>query len=222
VSSSDDQDRWMAVTIDDGLLLGLLDTPDPDCALVQTPADLRRLCADVLSRREQPVVAITLDFDGGPVLACSDVRALVGPGVRIYLICNSDLLDGLRETLGSRLAVDQGAVRTWWPGAGARCDPADHPAVVALEGEPSRVTLEEFAHQFDLTRPRVRGQIRLIEDTRALLEHELRRAHEHTRKVAERLRDTQIECHSLRTRAETAEASLAAVQPQPERPLRRE
>jgi hypothetical protein len=212
VSDHDDQERWMAFTIDDRLLLGLFDAPDPDCVLVQSPADLRRLCADILGRRERPVVAITLDMDGGPVLACSDIRAVVGPGVRIYLICDSDLLRGLRRLLGSKLAVEEGAVRTWWPGADARCNPADHPSVLALEGEPSRVTLEEFAHQFDLTRPRVRAQIRLIEDAHAFVEHELSRAYEHGRKVQERLRDTQIECHSLRTRAEAAEAGLADAQ----------
>jgi hypothetical protein len=220
VTDSDDQDQWMAFTIDDKLLRGLLDVPDSDCILVETSRDLRRLCTDILSRREQPVVGLTLDVDGGPVLACSDIRAVVGPGVRIYLIVNDDLRCGLREMLGPRLAIDQGEVRTWWPGANTRCDPADHPAVLALDGEPSRMTLEEFAHQFDLTRPRVRGQIRLIEDTRAFLEHELARAREQSHKVHERLRDAQIECHNLRTRAEAAEASLAAVQRPPQRGLR--
>jgi hypothetical protein len=222
VSDRDDQERWMAFTIDDRLL-GFFDAPDPDCVLVQSSADLSRLCADILGRRQRPVVAITLDMDGGPVLACGDVRAVVGPGVRIYVICDSDLLPALRDLLGSRLTVGEGAVRTWWPGADARCDPADHPCVLALEGEPSQVTLEEFAHQFDLTRPRVRAQIRLIEDARAFAEHELSLAYEHNRKVQERLRDAQIECHGLRTRAEAAEAGLTdAQQPPSVRGLRRE
>jgi hypothetical protein len=222
VSDRDEQARWMAFTIDDRLLPGLFDAPDSECVLVRSPADLRRLRADILGRRQRPVVAIALDMDGGPVLAYGDVRAVVGPGVRVYLICDSDLLPELRELLGSRLTVEEGAVRTWWPGAGARCDPADHPSVLALEGEPSQVTLEEFAHQFDLTRPRVRAQIRLIEDARAFAEHELSLAREHNRTVQERLRDSQIECHSLRTRAEAAEAALADAQRPPVRGLRRE
>jgi hypothetical protein len=217
VRNLDDLDQRMAFTIDDQLLLGALDASDSDCIAVETMADLRCLCADILSRRERPVIGLTLGADGGePVLACSDVRAVVGPGVRIYLISSDDLLYGLREMLGRRLAIDRGVVRIWWPGAGARCDAADHPAVLALEGEPRRVTLEEFAHQFDLTRPRVRAQISLIEDARAFLEHELGRAQEQNRRVHERLRDAQIECHALRTRAEAAEASLAAARRPPD------
>lgn len=211
----------MAFTIDDRLLLGLCDRPERDCVLVHSQEDVRAMCADILGHREQPVVAITPDIDGQPVLACSDVRAVVGPSARIYLVCDSDLLRGLRELLGSRLTVGEGCVRTWWPGADARCDPADHPSVLALEGEPAEVTLEEFAHQFDLTRPRVRAQIRLIEDACAFAEHELSLAYAHNHDVQERLRDAQIECHGLRTRAEAAEAKLADAQHPPVRGLRR-
>ncbi len=200
----------MAHSIDDRLLGSLLDAPDADCIAVDTRRDLERLCAYVLGAREQPVVGLTLDADGAPVLAHSDVRTVVGPGVRIYLLSSDDLLHDLREALGPRLALECGMVRVWWPGAGARSDPADHPAVLALEGEPSAVTLEELALQFDLTRPRVRAQIRLIEDARAFVEHELTVAQQQSHRIHERLRDAHIECHTLRTRAEAAEASLAA------------
>ncbi len=203
----------MAHSIDDGQLTSLLDAPDPDCMLVVTGPELRRMCADILDVREQPVAALTLDADGVPVLGLAAVRAVVGAGVRIYLIAGEDdLLHELRETLGPALALDRGAVRVWWPGAGPRCDPADHPLVLALEGEPSAVTLEELALQFDLTRPRVRAHIRLIEDARAFAEHELADSREQSRRIHERLRDAQIECHSLRTRTQAAEASLAAAQ----------
>jgi hypothetical protein len=207
----------MAFTTDDQLLLGALEASDSDCLAVETMDDLRCLSADVLGRREQPVVGLTLDAnEDAPVLACGDVRAVVGPGVRIYLIFSDDLLFGLRQMLGGRLAIDRGMARIWWPGAGARCDATDHPAVLALEDEPYQLTLGEFALRFDLTRPRVRGQIRLIEDARAFLEHELGRAREQNRRVHERLRDAQIECHAQRTRAEAAEASLAAAQRPPD------
>ncbi|MGP0100650.1 MAG: hypothetical protein ACLPUT_03390 [Solirubrobacteraceae bacterium] len=202
----------MAHSIDDRLLSSLLDAHDADCIAVETRRDVHRMCADILGAREQPVVGLTLDADGVPVLACGDVRAVVGAGVRIYLLADDDLLHDLREALGPRLALEPGTVRVWWPGAGVRCDPADHPAVLALEGEPGAVTLEELALRFDLTRPRVRAQIRLIEDARAFVEHELTLAQQQSHKVHERLRDAQIECHALRTRAEAAEASLAAAQ----------
>jgi hypothetical protein len=202
----------MAYSIDDRQLTSL-DAPDPDCVLVVDGSELRRMCADILDAREQPVVALTLDADGVPVLAFADVRAVVGAGVRIYLIAGEDeLLHELRATLGRALALDRGAARVWWPGAGPRCDPAGHPLVLALEDEPSAVTLEELALQFDLSRPRVREQVRLIEDARAFLEHELAGAREQSHKIHERLRDMQIECHSLRTRAQEAQARLEAAE----------
>jgi hypothetical protein len=208
----DDQDQPMALTIDEQLLLGVFDACDPDCIVVETISRLRGLCTEILGRRDLPVIGLTLSADANrPVLACSDVRALVGPGVRIYVIRDDDLLQSMLELIGSRLALGRGAARVWWPGAHPRCDPGDHPAVLALEGEPSRVTLEEFAQQLDLSRPRVRGQIRLIEDARAFLEHELTRSQEQSHKLHERLRDAQIECHSLRIRAEVAEARLAGL-----------
>jgi hypothetical protein len=203
----------MALTIDQQLLREAFEVCDPDCIAVETMQGLRDLCVEIFGHRDRPLVGLTLGEDGTrPVLACRDVRSLVGPGVPIYLIRSDELLHGLRELIGGRLAVDRGAVRVWWPGANAGCDPGDHPAVLALEGEPQRITLEELAQQFELTRPRVRGHIRLIEDARTFLEHELARAQEQSRQVHERLRDTQIECHNLRTRAEAAEARMAAAE----------
>jgi hypothetical protein len=200
----------MAFSIDDGLLTSLLDAPDPDYVVVTTGHELQRLCAEILGPREQPLIGLTLDADGVPVLACADVRVVVGAGARIHLLSSDDLLDALRAELGPRLALDRGTARVWWPGACVRSDPSDHPVVIALEDEPCAVTLAELALQFDLTRPRVRAYIRLIEDARAFVEHELGGAQQHNHKVHERLRDVQIECHSLRQRAEAAEARLAA------------
>lgn len=199
--------------IDQQLIREALGAGDSDCIVVETMRQLHGLCAEILSRRDGPMVALTLGEDGArPVLACCELRALVGPDVPIYLIPDDNLLHGMRELLGGRLAVDRGAVRIWWPGAHRGCDPGDHPAVLALDDEPERVTLAELALRFDLTRPRVRGHIRLIEDSRAFLEHELGRAQEQSHRLHERLRDAQIECHSLRTRAETAEERLRALE----------
>jgi hypothetical protein len=204
----------MAFTLDEQSLRTARDVCDSDCIPVETEQELRCLCAEILARRDRPVVGLTLAEEGvRPVLACRDVRALVGPNVHIYLIRDNDLLDEMRKLLRGGLTLDRAAVRIWWPGANAHCDPGDHPAVLALEGEPPLVMLEELCQQFELTRPRVRGHIRLIEDARALLEHELARAQAQNHKVQERLRDTQMECHSLRARAEAAEARLAAEHP---------
>ncbi|MHB8242243.1 MAG: hypothetical protein ACYDHN_09645 [Solirubrobacteraceae bacterium] len=189
---------------------------DPDYVVVRDGDDLERLCEDVAGDRDYPIVGLTLrECSEEPVLRASDIRGVVGPGVRIYLIASEELLHGLRELLGSRLRVWRGVVRVWWPGASSCADPADHPVVVGLEDEDYRVTLEEFAAEFELSRPRVRERVRLIEDSRALLVRELSIAQEQSHKVHERLRDSQIECHRLRTRAETAEASIEAAERSP-------
>ncbi len=208
-----DRDGWFELTVDHELRLGYAPVVDADCVAVETAGDLRRFCSDILWTRERPLVGFAPDLDEEePGLTFGDIRQAVGPGIRIYRISSEDLLHDLREMLGPELAIQPGTVRIWWPTVGERLDPGDHPAVPALEGEPRDGLVEELACQFDLSRPRVRAQIRLIEDARAFLECELARAVEQNRGVHERLRDAQIECHGLRIRAEAAEASLAAVQ----------
>lgn len=195
------------------------ESSDPDYVVVRDADDLERLCEDITGDRDYPIVGLTLrDYSNEPVLRASDIRDVVGSGVRIYLITGEELLHGLRELLGSRLRVWRGAVRVWWPGAANCEDPGDHPVVVGLEDEDYRVTLEEFAGEYELSRPRVRSRVRLIEDARALLERELGIAQKQSHKIHECLRDSQIECHRLRMRAEAAEASIQAAErsPRPE------
>ncbi len=186
---------------------------DPDYVVVREADDLQRLCDDIGGERDYPIVGLTLrEYSNEPVLRASDIRDVVGSGVRIYLITSEDLLHGLCELLGSRLCVWRGAVRVWWPGASSCEDPGDHPVVVGLEDEDYRVTLEEFAGEFELSQPRVRSRVRLIEDARAMLERDLNNARKHNHKIHERLRDSQIECHRLRMRAEAAEASMQSAE----------
>ncbi|HEY4997174.1 MAG TPA: hypothetical protein VII03_04200, partial [Solirubrobacteraceae bacterium] len=185
---------------------------DPDYLVVGSDEDVRRLGNEILGERDLPIIGVTLrDGTHEPVLRASDIRSVVGDQVRICLLADDELLLALREILGARLRLDAGTLRIWWPGASIRCDPSDHPVVVGLEDEDYLDTLEEFAHEYDLSRPRVRSQVRVIEDARAFLEHEILRVQEYNRRVHERLRDAQIECHRLRTRAELAEARAAAL-----------
>lgn len=185
---------------------------DPEYVVVHSDEDLRRLGHEVLGERDRPIVGVTLrDGTQEPVLRASDIRTVVGDEVRIYLVADDHLLLGLREILGPRLRLDAGTLRIWWPGAAVRCDPSDHPVVVGLEDEDYLETLKELAREFDLSRPHVRGQVRMIEDARAFLEHEMLRVQEYNRRIHERLRDAQIECHRLRTRAELAEARVLAL-----------
>jgi hypothetical protein len=200
-------------TIDDALGIGPIEASESGLVTVETEHDLARMCAEILSARTQPVIGVTLrPYEQEPVISVQQIRAVVGSGVRIFVISCDELLLELRRMLGPRLRLDRGTIRIWWPGAGPRCDPAEHPVVVALEDEDPGSMLEELGYQFDLSRPRVRGRIELIEDARAFLDHELTRAQEQNRRLHERLRDTQIECHRLRTRAEVAEARLDATE----------
>jgi hypothetical protein len=187
------------------------ESSDPDYVVVRTGGDLERLCDDITGERDHPIVGLTLrSYSCDPVLRACDIRAVVGRGTRIYLIEDEDLLQDLQDVLGRRLGISSGAIRVWWPGVAKSGDPGDHPLIVGLEDEDYRVTLEEFAHEFDLSRPRVRGRLRTIDDARALLQRELVDLREERHRLLERVRDCQIEAHELRTRAEAAEDALLA------------
>ncbi len=183
-----------------------------DLIVLRSKQGLRALKAYLLSPdRTHAVVALTRSLDtDGPALAPTDVRASAGPGIKIYYIPGEFLLRRLGGVLGGKLALPRGAVRVWWPGLSVRSDPADHPLVLALEGEDGRELLGEFARQFDLSRPHVRREIKLIEDARALSENELAQARERIRSTEKRLRDTQVERRGAATRAQSARDRLGA------------
>jgi hypothetical protein len=152
--------------------------------------------------REHPVVAIARSLEADePVLAPADVRVIVGVGPRIYYLPDEESLEGLERLLGRVLALPAGGVRVWWPGLSVDSGAGEHPVMLALDGEPPARVLAEFARGFDLSRPRVRGEIRLIEDLRRLAERELSLAREENRNM-------KIERHDALTRAEAAEARL--------------
>ncbi len=152
--------------------------------------------------RCDPVVALTRSpGTDEPVLGYAQVRALVGAGPRIYLIQDEHSLRHLRGVLGRRLALAAGGARIWWPGLSVDSDPGDHPLVSYLNSESEREMLEEFERQFRLSHPVVRGELKLVEELRALAEHELAQAREQNRSM-------KIERHEALTRAEAAENEL--------------
>jgi hypothetical protein len=178
--------------------------------VVRGDRGLRSMEAYLLAgERYKPVVALARSPDtDAPVLAYPQVRAVVGADTRVYLIPEEHLLRRLREVLGRRLALPAGAARIWWPGLRGDSDPGEHPLVLSLADEPERPMLAEFARQFHLSHPLVRREIELIEDLRALAEHELAQAREQNRSM-------KIERHEALTRAAAAEQALAiARQPQ--------
>jgi hypothetical protein len=146
---------------------------ESDVVVVHDRRELQGMERDVLSPiRDQPVIALVAggDFDV-PVLAPSEVRKIVGKGPRIYVIEDS-LLEHLR--LPSSVALSRGSsARIWQPGITSESDPDDHPVVCPLEGETPQ---EAFARRFDLSRPRVRKELKRLEALLAFNEHQLENA----------------------------------------------
>ena len=161
--------------------------------------------------RIHPVVALALyEAEDDSALWQQEVRQIVGDSARIYFISDELLLSRLGEGIGRRLALASGSARVWWPGLSTRSDPGDHPLVLQLDGESRTETLGELARQFDLSRPHVRRELKLIEDARALAEHRLAQTVEQDQRTAERLRDAHRERHREATRAQAAETRLDA------------
>jgi hypothetical protein len=182
---------------------------DGDCVVVLSKAELRSLEAYILGEREHPVVALTPSLMmPEPAFAPGAIREIVGPGARIYFIPGTFMLHRLQDALGRRLAPAAGTARIWWPGFNLGSDPREHPLVQRLEGESDESAVEEFARCFDLSRPRVRREIELIEDARALAERERDQAVERARELEQLLRDAQIACRDAVERAERAEARV--------------
>lgn len=146
-----------------------------DMLVVRDEHDLRKLAECLLrSDRINPVVGMTdRDGSGAPLLPCAQVRGIVGADAQLYLISSETLLRRLRNEIGSQFALPKPGVRVWWPGLSNASDPADHPCTIAVDGESGQALLKEFSRRFDLTRPRVRREIKLIEDIRALAERQL-------------------------------------------------
>lgn len=179
--------------------------------VVRSARQLRRLEAELVGARRYPVVLLALAVGvDEPVFPPRQVRRAAGLRVRIYLLQGQHPLQRPAVVANKHLAVHRGSARICWPQFSAGSDPADHPLVHRVEGESDRDALEEFARQFDLSRPRVRHEIKLIEDIRATSEHELAQARARLTQVEQQLRDAYIACHQAGGRCKGA--------PQPSRP----
>jgi hypothetical protein len=182
----------------------------PDPIVVASDTDLRSMGDHLLSdERAEPAVALSWSANTGQlVLMPAEIRAIVGSGARIYVVTGKEARPRLEEMLGPKLALFDDSARIWWPHLTVHSDPSEHPAVLRLEDEPEASMLAEFARRFELSRPLVRQEIKLIEDNRALLDRELAEAREQQRKTDEHLREVQVERHQEATRATAAEARV--------------
>lgn len=193
----------------------------PDWMIVRTQALLRSLVEHLLSgNRQLPLVLLTFDDERlEPVLVPERVRAVTGRPAEIYYVTteyllrrfNASLRRRLGESTGHSLRLEAAAVRIYWPGVSERSSPKDHPLVPELVDEHAWDLLAEFQHRFDLSRPTVRPEIRLLNDTLATTERELRLARNRVASVEEQLRDAQISAHEAQRRTTTVESRLRDV-----------
>jgi hypothetical protein len=170
--------------------------------VVRSARQLRRLEAELVGARRYPVVLLALAMDvDEPVFPPGQLRRAADLRVRIYLLLGQHPFQRPAVVANQYLAVPRGSARICWPQFSAGSDPDDHPLVNRLEGESDRDALQEFARQFDLSRPRVRREIKLIEGIRATSEHELAQARTRLAEVEQRLRDAYIACHQAGARS---------------------
>jgi hypothetical protein len=155
----------------------------------------------------------------GPVLLLERVRAVTGRPAEIYYVTteyllrsfNASLRRRLGESAGRGLRLDGGTVRIYWPGVSERASPEDHPLVPELVDEHEWDLLAEFHRRFDLSRPTVRPEIRLLNDTLTINESQLKLARNRVASLEEQLRDAQITTHEAQRRTTTVESRLRDV-----------
>lgn len=140
--------------------------------LVSTRSDLSDLQTSLLAERHGPIVVLTEQSAEKPVLPIREVRLIAGNDAEIFLLADH-LTSQLRQQLGSNFAVSRGMARIFWPGLSRTSDPFDHPLVAVLDVETPEAALAEFARQFDLSRPHIRAEIKLIEGLRSAAESQV-------------------------------------------------
>jgi len=178
--------------------------------VVRDKSGVKDLESRLLSpERASPIIGLSRSRDTDePTLAYEDVLAIVGPRVPVYLILGTQQHTSLQRTLTRKLALSSGASRIWWPGLSRRSDSRDHPAILHLGGEDEDGMILEFARQWDLSRPHVRREMKLLDGALSMAEHDLAVAVEEQRALAQQLRDTQIAHHEALKVATSAELRL--------------
>ena len=163
--------------------------------VVRSARQRGRLEAELVGAR-YPVVLLALAAGvDEPVFPPRQVRRAAGLRVRIYLLQGQHPLQRPAVVANKHLAVPRGSAGICWPQFSAGSDPGDHPLVQRVEGESDRDALKEFARQFDLSRPCVRREIKLIEELRATSERELAQARTRLAEVERQLRGAYIARH---------------------------
>lgn len=146
---------------------------EPDPIVVRTSSQLASLEAYLLSSDRDQLAVALMPIESN-WLEPSDVRAIVGPAPRIYLVRGQFLLR--LQRIPGALALQSGSARIWWPGLTSDSDPADHPIVLPLAGESQQAVLDEFTGALDLSRPTVRKEIKRLQGALSFHESQLDKA----------------------------------------------
>jgi hypothetical protein len=175
---------------------------DTDHVVVRSRQELGQLIAEILSpERNHAVIGLTTrPGESEPAIAPGDVRSIVGPAPRIYVIPTGPLTRGLTRSLPARLDVCGGAARIWWPGINPHSDPLDHPLALCHPSTSPSHARAVVAEKYEDTRPLTRRREALLQRQRTLTQ-------EHNRHLTDRLSRAEIERDQERVRADQAVAA---------------
>jgi hypothetical protein len=163
--------------------------------------DLRR------EDRDYPIVVLTFrDGADEPDFRPDAIRPVLDPRVPIYVLGTPDLCRRLSQSLGPRLAVDNGNARVLWPGVKGDSDPADHPLVPA-DGRSDRNPANRLISALELSRPGIRDHV-------AVTQERLQAAEQRAADALRELREARAENETVLGRARGAEASLVLAEQQ--------
>jgi hypothetical protein len=117
---------------------------------LSSEGELSSLVKEILDPgRDYPIVCLTArSAEHDPALEPRAVRAIIGPEIPIYLICEQRLTRALSERLPPRFDVWGGAARVWWPGVSKDADPLEHALIYDPSGSYGGDCLERLAAEF--------------------------------------------------------------------------
>ena len=165
---------------------------------LSTRKDLRRLTTDLRSDREYPIVVLTVESGkSAPAFPPVAICTAIDTNIPIYILGTDDLCRRLAQALGDELAVEGGDARIFWPGAKTGADPAEHPLVEAVSGDPGKPA-ERLIAALRLSHPSVRGHVNALRER-------MQRADAQSAGTLRELREASSEKVALLTRVETAE-----------------
>jgi hypothetical protein len=165
--------------------------------LVRSARDVLRLIAEIIrATRDYPIVGVTQrDGEARAALTPQEVQAVTGERTRVYLIVGDYVLRRLERAEGPKFGAACGTAWVWWP----ECRVRD-------AGTSSG--LEQFAPEFELSRPAVRGELDRLAGELATSGHELAEAREGNIGLKRNLRAAEVDERRAVVRSEAAEQML--------------